>query len=139
MSNIAKRLPRFKTVESQSAERVRVVAQRFELLQQQPNQLSTYRDEYQAANAAVPALIIDAQCFIERLDMTIQQVAEKLHRQQRLLIVEQKRWLTDRARVKALELLSEREQSEVRLQSQKKQRGVADSLLIYKQVKSAGK
>lgn len=135
MVDIANRLPRLRTLEDQCALRARKASRQRDEIVTQLETLTQYRNEYQATHSTVPALMVDAQCFIERLDNSISQLNIALQLQTQVFQAAESRWRQAQARTRAVEILVERRRLENARILFQRDRKMADTLLVLKQAK----
>lgn len=128
MDELSKILPRLKLREDQFAARARDVFRQTEEVGEQLKRLSEYRRDYHVANTGVPALMLDAQCFVNRLDVSIRELEQRYERLSRVSMAEEKRWKNARARRMALEKLITKRTKQARAKKLRKEINLAESL-----------
>lgn len=128
MDELSKILPRLSLREDQFAARARDAFRQSEEVGEQLKRLTEYRRDYHAANAVVPALMIDAQCFVDRLDVSIKELDRRYERLFRVAMAEENRWKNARARRMALEKLITKRTKELHAKKLRREINLAESL-----------
>ena len=128
MGRLSELLPRVLLLEEQHAHQAQLAIRQHAGIEDKLNQLIQYRNEYKVAEQRVPTLILDAQCFLQRLDKNIIEITESLERQSTVVKLETKRWHSMHARRLALEKMIDKENRKERVINRRKEITLAESL-----------
>lgn len=128
MGELSALLPGFILLEEQHARVAQAALRQHALMADKLNQLIRYRNEYRVAEVGVPTLMIDAQCFVDRLDTNITEIQAALERQSTVVKHETNRWHSMHARRLALEKLIDKQERKQRVINRRKEVTLAESL-----------
>lgn len=128
MGDYSRLLPRIVLLEEQHARLAQIAIRQHAIIEDKLVQLIQYRNDYNVAELGVPMLMLDAQCFLERLDDNIIEIKISLERQSKVVKLESNRWHSMHARRLALQKMIDKNKRKERVISRRKEVALAESL-----------
>ena len=128
MGSLSELMPRVVLLEEQSARLAQQAMRQQSIMEDKLDQLLKYRSEYKIVEVGVPTLMLDAQCFLDRLDQNINEMRASLDRQKKMVMLESNRWHSMHARRLALQKMIDKQVKTQRVKDRRKEIVLAESL-----------